>query len=300
MSGRVFFTPQAGRSDRSKREEEEPWGMTASQSQFRAFEPAEARNARGGPMVPMGSSLPPSQMGSRKGSTVGGRARSEMGRSAASSGYLPGQSQASTAHQTAGGGLNTMQRPIPEHPFLASSTYQDHGRQAQEARNAYFPYRDEFAPRSKRLLYEMAHARCCRDDTKSESHADSVSCFTVASSGAGSAARQSSVARSASEPNILTLPSVGPYARVPTADSQKVSGGVARRRKEFELRAPTQWKPDHDWLHNTILEDGPAGLTYANHAPRMAQNSLRQYGEQMNTVHSIVQGDRDCAVREQK
>mmetsp|Transcript_13245 Transcript_13245/g.14390 ORF Transcript_13245/g.14390 Transcript_13245/m.14390 type:complete len:82 (-) Transcript_13245:2-247(-) len=70
-------------------------------------------------------------------------------------------------------------RPIPERPFGGTSHYTQHQAAAQQARHDYFPYRDEFHPRSKRLLYEMALAA---DDRKSNISEDTRSCFTLPSS----------------------------------------------------------------------------------------------------------------------
>jgi len=255
MSGRVYVAPQAGRADRSA-QGPEPWGSTASQA-FRAYEAAELRSCRGTPAA-LAPALapPPGATASTPGSSCGRSARG--GRGASAHGQWPAQAPAS-----------------------------------QPGQAGQLPYRDSFAPRSQRWLYELAHARSSRDDARS-SAAGSLSCFTVASSAARSRGGHSSATHSASEPNILTLPEL---SRLPTADSQKLPGGLARRRKEAQLKAPAQWAPDRAWFHERLQEDGPAGMMSANHVASMCSLSLTKHGERINSVNAILNGDQETEPR---
>lgn len=187
-------------------------------------------------------------------------------------------------------------RPIMERPFGASSTYQEDQRRAQEARQGYFPYRDEFAPRSKRLLYEMALNACSQDGKRSDGGEDSVSCFTVTdsmvSSKSGASRARSGVSRASSVPS---LPAAGP--RLPTADSQRVPGGIAKRRKELLLRSPEQWEADRVWVAERWEQDGPAGLATANYIAAMYQPTLQKYGERIHQVHHMMGGRQETVSR---
>lgn len=297
---RVFVGPQAGRAARtgSVPADEEPWGTTSSKSQFRAYEPAEARSCRSTtanlrPNLEVLSALP---FGASPGSSFqrgpGRPALSNLSRiddeasavtdlTTSSASKFRGQESSRLPKYVQA----ERQRVLPDKPFHATSTYQEDQALAQQARHGYFPYRDEFAPRSKRLLYEMALARCSRDSVKSASScAGSESCFTVASkakSGVSGAGRLTS-----SAPNFLAVPSP-PM----TADSQRIPGGVgalAKRRKDAQLRAPTQWAPDAEWLAEKLETDGPAGLHTHNAPAKRHAGNLTQYGESMLRVEHMM------------
>lgn len=278
--------------------------MTSSKAQFRAYEPAEVRNSRGGasnlhaelleahdalaasPVA--GNRGPSSRVASLRRGTPGRQTWSGFTRDDASA--VTDKSQSASGSQAYGQRYRppyARDRPIPEQKFLANSTYREDNDVMQAARHSYFPYRDEFAPRSKRLLYEMALAQCSRDSVKSASScAGTESCFTVASkakNGVGSSAVGSSHGRSASAPSLVDPPK--------SADSQRIPGGIgslARRRKDAQLRAPTQWAPDAVWISEKLETEGPAGLHTHNVPPKLHKNSLRQFGEHMQVVQSMM------------
>lgn len=161
---------------------------------------------------------------------------------------------------------------------MGASRNQEHEAAAQAARNTAFPYRDEFAPRSKRLLYEMALQQCSRDSVKSASTVgDDMSAFTLASTSAGSGAS----GRSAS---------TGSLARPPTGDSQRVVGGVARRRKAAQLKAPLQWEPDLAWIQEKYENEGPAGLASGNFSGHFHAPTNKGHGDRMNAVVNLLVG----------
>jgi len=293
-SSRVFVTPQAGRSDRSRAEgSEEPWGTTASRSQFRPFDAAEAQHCRGSPALPR--SLPSA-------SPIGTPQRRRL-RSTASSAVnssvdcvselqpIPEHASAAAARGAASSKPGYLvDRPIPQRPFLATTTYRSDQLLAQEARKAHFPERDEFAPRSKKMMLELAHARFCRDDEKSTaSREGSVSCFTVTDSDHTSVAK-SSLSRSASEPSLA--PGL-PLPRVPSASSQ-VPGGVARRRRECQMRSPALWDGDRDWYLQRLQEDGPNGLHTGNHVSSLYGPSLGRQMDRMHGMSSLLGGTTDA------
>jgi len=183
--------------------------------------------------------------------------------------------------------LENGKRPISPRRFLANSTYREHQAEAQEARHGYFPYRDEFAPRSKRLLYEMALAKCLQDDEESAvgSVAESASCFTVASKARSRASAR--LGRSSSSP---VLPPVSERCP-PTADSQRIPGGpgaLARRRREAQLRAPSLWPNDEKWYKDTLEKEGPAGLTTINYPSGLHDGSHGSHSEQIVGNNAMI------------
>lgn len=200
-----------------------------------------------------------------------------------------------------------------------SPAYEQDELQAQEPqpRQGYFPYRDEFAPRSKRLLYELAMARSVAEDARSAASsgataADSASCFTVKSrsSAHGSAAAsgvsrgQASAAGSslglaatASAPDLLQAPQRGPRSRLPTADSARVQGGVARRRKEAFFRCPALSAHDQAWFAEKWQSDGPVGLATAGMPPNLHLPSLRSRQESINMVQHLLPGSNSHEAR---
>mmetsp|Transcript_21340 Transcript_21340/g.47204 ORF Transcript_21340/g.47204 Transcript_21340/m.47204 type:complete len:277 (-) Transcript_21340:322-1152(-) len=265
MPGHVYVGPQAGRAVRET-EAEEPWGTTSS-SAYRGYEPSEMRSCRGPAHVR--TCLEPRL--------------NHDGRRVELASNL---SSASARHRATSGGSTRVpswelihRRPVPRNPFYGNSAYREDQERAQQARHAYFPYRDEFAPRSKRLLYEMALERCTRDSVRSAStEAGTASCFTLATSAASGKGSR----RSASTPSLVS--------KAPTADSQRIEGGVARRRKECQLRSPMQWAADAAWLHQKLDEDGPAGLTQANFAPSLVGPSFKQHHDRIARVRHIFGG----------
>lgn len=314
MSGRVFVTPQGGRAARtgSVPGDDEPWGTTSSRAQFRAYEPAEVRSCRStvGQLQPYHEAtdaLSPQARGegggrpggaSRRGSsqrgTPGRQTWSSLGRDDASAVTALTQSATGSGSRAQGASQQqrpawAQERPIPENRFDGTSTYREHHEQAQAARHGYFPGRDEFAPRSKRLLYEMALARCSRDSVKSASScAGTESCFTVATKAKTGVSQGSAGGRSASTPNLQQPRGPSPPG---SADSQRILGGVgslARRRKEAQLRAPTLWAPDHEWMQEKLETDGAAGLHTHNMPAKLHKANLTQFGEQMLQVNNMI------------
>lgn len=298
---RVYVAPLAGRAARSQLEDCDPWSTT-SRSQLRNFDSTESQNCRSHPvhLRPCLESATDPYLAGKEPSVVLSRSRqifSGRSRSAGSSAVTVPRSACSRESQ-ASRRSTVVERmpPLPEKKLFTSvSTYTHDQARAQEARRDHFPYRDEFAPRSKRLLYEMALAKVNADDARSATTAadsvDSVSCFTVGSSAL--TGRSSINGRlSSSAPNILTLPSDAggspSRSQLRTGDSRRVPGGVARRRKELNLRAPTQWDPDSAWVSEKWQTDGPAGLASANCGPRIGDPTLRSYGESINVVHDML------------
>lgn len=305
---RVFITPQAGRPDKGKGAEDEPWGTTSAGSAFRAFEPAEMRSCRSGPahlkpcLQPSGAFAP-----ARSQVSSASRSRSNLMETipemasavtvSRASRTVPEMASAVTvsrASRNSGGQpawAQVHQRPIPARPWGAATTeYRDSQQLAQEARHDHhFPYRDEFAPRSKRLLYEMALERCSRDDVRSAStDADEVSCFTVPSSYASGKSGR----RSASTPSLASS------GRLMTGDSRRIVGGLARRRKEAQLRAPMQWEADMDWVAKKCEEEGPAGLSTANVPGHAHGHTCRKISEKMNGFLECFDGKPDNVPRD--
>lgn len=286
---RSYFTPQAGRAHKAGASEGEvPWGVSSTNAQFRAYEPAEMRNSRSDP-AQVKPCLDPAQ------SIVGAPRRSGLAAKSSAGSGKRGMSDAGSAKtvrssdqgqqpvQAHGSGgrpswSNVHQQPIPHRNFVATTSNQEREASALEARQRHFPYRDEFAPRSKRLLYEMALERCSRDSVKSASSmADDLSCFTLPSTAAGSVA--ASGARSASTPSL---------ARVPTGDSQRLSCNIAKRRRELWLKAPNQCEWDAAWLRNVHANEGPCGLVGANYSGRYHEDTLQRQGERIISVNALL------------
>lgn len=274
--------------------------MTASRSHFKPFEPAEARASRGQTM----HVKPGFELSARR--PLGSHSLPDLRSVASDRQSCRDEASAVTVRSRRSNmskhSLESVQRPgsvqplSPDRSFYGSSHYQDHQEQAREARHEFFPYRDEYAPRSKRLLYEMALAKhFAKDEDKSEvSRVKSESCFTVASSRRGG---QSAVGRSNDAGN--TAGCLQPIAEVPppTADSMRIPGGVARRRKELEMRSPAMCEADRAWLTEKWEEDGPAGLTSANFIPAMHKPTMRRYAEHINNVQGMMNGRNDTEPR---
>jgi len=311
MSGRVFIAPQAGRPARngSLPGDDEPWGTTASKAQFRPYGLAEASSSRG--------TFPNARLRSSH-SVVGAGtdARSLLGRSALGSAARDDLSAVTELSASSVGAPLQGQppawavsdrRPIPERPFLGNSVYREDQEKALNARNNYFPYRNEFHPRSKRLLYEMALAKCANDEGSSASgRSGSLSCFTVASKpagalgamgatatgsqAAGSAAGSAVGSRAASTPCLHSVASSPPAP----ADSRRVPGGIARRRREFQLKAPSMWPSDERWVRERYEKDGPAGLTGANFPSHAHSGSLASTSKSICLASSMLGWSHDA------
>lgn len=157
--------------------------------------------------------------------------------------------------------------PIPERPFDAMSSYNHQQIEAHLAREGHFPYRDEFAPRSKRLLYELAMNKASCDSVASGSTA-TASAYTMSSR--RSAPR--SVARSQSEGSVASSHH--------TADTDRVIGGVAKRRAQLQFRSPALCPRDEDWLREKWEKEGPLGLANSNFKPGYHQRSCKMETEQ--------------------
>lgn len=288
MTGRVFLAPQAGRQSKDAQQQDEPWGTTSSQAHFRAFEPAEMRSSRSAP-AQRKTCLEPAQP-VRHGSRAGSQHWRTMGKDA-----YPDPASVVSDLSALNASAEKPRRPphggsMPRRLFDGRTTYQEHQREAQDARHRYdFPYRDEYQPRSKRLLYEMALAGCSRESVRSVSTADEASCFTLPStvaSGRSKGSRRSSSAASL------------PPSRPPTGASDRLEVGIARRRKEAQLRAPLQWDADMAWLKDTLEREGPAGLTCANFPAAHCANRINAAAERNARLENILDGIRDNPPRE--
>jgi len=303
MSSRVFVNPQAGRHGKTGVKKEEEWGTTTSQSEFRGYEPAEMRNARDGPRHTRGLTAnlqPASDRGTqpkyKKSELYAWNRLQEQfpdhsAYTVASDGTLPKLSEgskrptaewaASKAEQPAW--ATTHMNPIPEKKFDATSSYSQHQLQAQQARHGHFPYRDEFAPRSKRLLYELAHARVSKDSVASGSTA-TASAFTMSSQ--RSAAR-SGAARSQSEGSLASSHH--------TCDTDRLflHGGVAKRRAQAQFRSPALCPRDEEWFRERWDRDGPAGLTFHNFKPGFYQRSAKMDVEQTIAIKPLLGGHKE-------
>lgn len=294
MSSRVYFAPQAGRQGKTGVKDEEEWGKTTNQAEFRGYEPAEMRNCRDGPLHTKTCHETSSRRGTqpKKASPTYNWYRSQE--------HFPAMSACTASEQSMSRSYSSgnvkdarkaekpswatvHERPIPHRPFDAESTYKLHQEHAQQARHAHFPYRDEFAPRSKRLLYELAHQRVSRDSVASGSTADSASAFTMASSRHSAA---QSAARSKSEGSLVA-------SSHHTASSSRLPGRIARRRWEAQYRSPALWPPDREWLDEKLAQDGMAGLTFANFPRHHYTNTFRQQVEQRNSIAPITGGYRE-------
>jgi len=316
---RVFVSAGAGRERHTRgstTEEEIPWGVSASQSHYKGFEASEAQGLRGqqatsanqwaSPETAASTRRAHSQIGSAHsrslpdlrqtlpdlrapGSAVGGAsvASGRASRVSGASGKASSVKAASRVWTPSG-----RNQPMPENPFYESTHMQDHQAMAEQSRATFqgFPYRDEYAPRSKRLLYEMALAKQVEEDTKSEvSGAASMSCFTVASSRGA----RGSVAASSRGGGLASVPE----GRLHTADSQRVPGGIAKRRLQAFYKAPAQWEADHQWVLEKLEKDGPAGLAYNNYKPSMCMPTFKNDREHMRVVHALMGGRNETAAR---
>lgn len=299
MSSRCFVNPQAGRQGKSGVKKEEEWGTTTSQAEFRGYEPAEMRNARDEPrhakLCHQTGLLDRKDRGTLP---KGKESRSynwmrmkeafpDHSAYTATEQSLPAISKAQDVRATLPGTRGapawalTHMNPIPERGFHATSSYTQHQLEAQQARHNHFPYRDEFAPRSKRLLYEMAHQRVSRDSVASGSTA-TASAYTMSSR--HSAAR-SSVARSQSEGSIAS----SHY----TADTDRVIGGVAKRRAQALYRSPALCERDADWFREKWEKEGPLGLTTGNYKPGFHQQSCKMDVEKTIAMKPLLGGVRE-------
>lgn len=284
---RCFISPQAGRYGRngSVVHEDEPWGTTSSRSQFRAFDPAAAQSSRGTPTQVMElvqnkgpAAFSASVRSTRQPWSTTSNDAAESAVTASSKSTL----RACRAERPEWTKADL--RPIPERPFLGNSHYREHEEAAQKARHNYFPYRDEFAPRSKRLLYEMALAKCVEDDDKSTvagSQAGSASCFTAASKA------RSKASRSASTPALPAVPGTPPP---PTGDSLRLGDSlcaVARRRRDAFLKSPSMSHHDAAWYREMLQKEGPAGLCTLNYPSYCHSGSLAGHAEMVSSSHAL-------------
>lgn len=302
---KCFISPQCGRSGRTGAVvgDDEPWGTTSS-SVMRRYEPAEMRNCRSGP-AQLKPAMQPTSLAKSGGVTgeaqkwrrhiehyadpamTASMAASAVTAPSSASGRGGGHSK-STGHfakkSIPAADLVSM-RPIPERAYVGLSTdSMEREKAAAIERQRHFPYRDEFLPRSKRLLYEMALNNCSRDSVQSASSvADTASCFTLASSKASRTTRSSSATC---------------LSRLPTADSQRIEEGIAKRRHACQLRAPMQWDADAEWVSRKYQEDGPAGLTCANFMPGILAPNAIKYAERISRVNSMIPGTSDTLPRE--
>lgn len=296
---RVFVNPQAGR-DRHTRNAtagaDDAWGTTSSQAQFRGYEPAEMRNCRSEPQHVRPALEQRSDAASATGRQYGKyrwhRQKEHFPDHSAVTASQQSQNRSFSAGNKAAAKpswATVHERPIAHRPFDANSTYNSHQDEAQQSRHGYFPYRDEFAPRSKRLLYELAYQRASRDSVRSGSTADTVSAFTMTSV-ARSSAHGSVARRSASTPSL---------ASAATADSNRIVGGLAKRRKDAELRSPALWEADRKWFAEKWENEGPAGLTTANFVSSMLTNNMDKHAERQNQDRHILNGinDDECIVK---
>jgi len=284
---RSYFTPQGGRPGKSGVKQEDEWGTTTSQAEFRGYEPAEMRNARDAPRHAKTCIQSSSDRGTQpkvKGPPSYAWHRfqesfPDHSAYTATEQSMPRHSQAQGSrgndarHSNKPAWALTHTNPIPDRKFDATSTYKEHQLKAQQARHGHFPYRDEFAPRSKRLLYELAHQRISRDSVASAS-TGTASAFTLSSQGARS------VPRSASEGSLASSHH--------TADTNRVIGGIAKRRREANFRSPSLWPPDQEWLEEKWRTEGPNGLTFANFKPSFYGNSLVQDVEQTLAIRHLL------------
>lgn len=271
----------------------DPWGTTAAKAQFKAYNSQEMRNSRSQPtLVKTCLELP-----AEKGPTplyVWNRNRDEFPDRMAQTSITFGKAARVGKTPGPGGGgelepawAKTHLHPIKEMPFVSASHYTEHEAAAQQARHEFFPHRDEFAPRSKRLLYELALAHYATMQQRNQEGGGDVddkgSCFTITDS---CATTKTGASRSATHVSrASSLPSIS--SRLPTADSLRVPGGVAKRRREAFFRAPGVWEPDARWLAEKMEKDGPAGLANSNLAPTLHAPTFDKYKERMNQVSSI-------------
>jgi len=284
-SSRVFVNAQGGRQGKSGVKEEEKWGTTTSQAEFRSYEPAEMKNARDGPARSQTSSVGSNRSGTQpkvKGTQQRNRFIDESDPNVTCSAYTASEQSASRTLPKLPQG-NKESRPASENPIpqrgIDHATQMQHQSQAQQAKHGYFPYRDEFAPRSKRLLYELAHQRIARDSVASGSTA-SASAFTMSS------AAKSGASRSNSEGSLVA-------SSHHSADSQRVPGGVAKRRAQAMFRSPSLWPADQVRFTEMWNKDGCAGLGTNNVKPNFYGTNMNQMVEQNIAMASLLGGCRE-------
>lgn len=210
----------------------------------------------------------------------GSRARSASAISGSHPGSRPPRPSWASIHE----------RPIQHRPFMAKTQFQRDQQAAAEGRLRHFPGRDEFAPRSRRLLMELALNRCSRDSVASASTMETQSAFTISSSGASRASRLTG-ARSQMSRSAVSVPSLS------SAHSSQVEGGIAKRRMEAQFRSPALWEADRQWVQDKWAKDGPAGLANANFASSMSNNSMRNQGDHLGRVASMLPGIQEATVR---
>lgn len=286
-SSRVFVNAQGGRQGKSGVKEEEKWGTTTSQAEFRSYEPAEMKNARDGPARSQTSSVASNRSGTQpkaKGTQQRNRFIEERDPNVTCSAYTASEQSASrTLPKLPQGnkesrkpdGLPSSENPIPQRG-IDHATQMQHQSQAQQAKHGYFPYRDEFAPRSKRLLYELAHQRIARDSVASGSTA-SASAFTMSS------AAKSGASRSNSEGSLVA-------SSHHSADSARVPGGIAKRRAQAMFRSPALWPADQERYTEMWNRDGCAGLATNNNKPNFYGTNMNQMVEQNIAMADLLHG----------
>jgi len=299
---RVFVNPQAGRDRHTRNAStgaEDAWGTTSSQAQFRGYEPAEMRNCRSQPQHVKAALEKRSDTGRKARQYNWDRTKEDFpdhsavhSSSARSLGSAVTCSEQSRSRSFATGSrqgtapkpewATIHERPIPPRTFDSNSAYASQQDFARQSRHEHFPYRDEFAPRSKRLLYELAYLRASRDSVRSGSTADSVSCFTMSSAAQNSA---HGARRSASVPSVASS--------THTAASSRVIGGIAKRRHEAFLRSPSLSDMDKQWYDEKMRNEGPAGLFSSNFTSGFHTNNLDKYAERMNQERHTL-----CGVQE--
>jgi len=289
MASRSYFTPQGGRQGKSGVKKEDEWGTTSSQAEFRAYEPAEMRNARDAPRhlktcveIKGGNHLktqkaPQLNVWKRLEEQYPDHSKVSAYTASEQSGPISRPSKPAKTQGTQKPAWATVhENPIPEKQFLATTSYADHQKAAQQARHGHFPYRDEYAPRSKRLLYELALAKCSRDSVASGSTA-SASAYTMTSRASDA---PKSIARSTSEPSVASSHH--------TADTNRVIGGVAKRRKELTFRSPNLSRHDQEWFREKWEKEGPNGLAFTNYKPSYYAQSFQQDCEKTLAMRRLL------------
>ncbi|CAK9021018.1 unnamed protein product, partial [Durusdinium trenchii] len=255
-------------------------GTTSNQSHFKAYEAADARNAR---------SLPSQVRPCQEQSTTSVGPLQIWERHREDYPLLATPSNASGGKKYIPAAELVHMRPIPERPFGGVSHYTKHQDDAQQARHEYFPYRDEFHPRSKRLLYEMALSAV---DEKSVASEDTRSCFTLPSTAKSQSTQKT----------VVSQPRSASSSRLPTGDSLRVGGGkpgaLAHRRRQAFFRSPSQSHVDRDWYLQVYDKEGPAALSTANHRPRFYNGSLDMYSQALAEMSALLDGDRETQPRE--
>lgn len=288
---RNFFSAQQGRASRAPAlpSDAEPWGTTSS-SVMRAYEPAEMAAAKGvtaGLRAPLQPSMAVKTCREPTGPEQKWRRHHEAHQDPGPAGVAAmGKLVIPLSEQVA-------HKPVRWRPYMGCTTEkQDMEAQALRDRQRQFPYRDEYHPRSKRLLYEMALEKCCRDSVRSASTFDgddNQSCFTLASSAARSKAGGTQVSKAGSQASKLSRSSSEP-SRVPTGDSRRVAGGVAKRRLACFNRAPGIWPMDAVWANDLYDKEGPAGMMSGNAPSWMAAGSLKAYGDRIVASNALLPG----------